>query len=268
MRNVLVFAASISVVVAVLSLVIVPDVLANRYELEQKAKVAADTSGLVAGNFKESKNGDWTFYAESLANDNQTMKNIFIEIHRQDRPMIFRAQQGQFEIDDNSGDKFLVLKNGYRYQGEAGQQDFIIAKFETHNLLVEKGGDKQVREKHKSLPTSILWDRASNKDLSELQWRIATAVMTIVLCLFAIKLSDTGPRKGRYAGFFPAILLYIVYSNLLAVNKTWIDKGVLTPWLGSVWVHVVMLLILWALLNQRKLLLMVSAYKQAKGKAI
>jgi lipopolysaccharide export system permease protein len=268
MRNVLVFAASISVVVAVLSLVIVPDVLANRYELEQKAKVAADTSGLVAGNFKESKNGDWTFYAESLANDNQTMENIFIEIHRQDRPMIFRAQQGQFEIDDNSGDKFLVLKNGYRYQGEAGQQDFIIAKFETHNLLVEKGGDKQVREKHKSLPTSILWDRASNKDLSELQWRIATAVMTIVLCLFAIKLSDTGPRKGRYAGFFPAILLYIVYSNLLAVNKTWIDKGVLTPWLGSVWVHVVMLLILWALLNQRKLLLMVSAYKQAKGKAI
>lgn len=266
MRNVLIFSVSIGLFVALLSLVIVPDVLSGRYELEQKAKIAADTSGLVAGNFKESKDGEWTFYAEGLANDSQTMESVFIQIHRQDRPMIFRAEQGHFEIDDNTGDKYLVLQKGFRYQGQAGERDFIIAEFETHNLLIEKGGEQQVREKHKSLPTAFLWQRGTNKDWAEIQWRIATAVMTVILCLFAIKLSNAGPRKGRYAGFFPAILLYIVYSNLLAVNKSWVEKGVVAPWLGSVWIHLLMIIVLLVILNQRKLLRLWSVYKQSKGK--
>lgn len=264
-RNVAAFSIVVALLVAILSLSVVPHVLSGRHELEQKAKIAADTSGLIAGNFKESRSGEWTFYSEGLANDDQTMESVFIEIHREDKPMIFRAEQGRFEIDNKTGNKYLVLDNGYRYQGNAGDKDFIIAQFETHNLLVEKGQKGHVAERHKSLPTLMLWERGQQQDLAEIQWRASAAVMTIILCLFAITLSKTGPRKGRYAGFFPAIVLYIIYSNLLGLNKAWVAKGAIAPWLGAIWIHLLMIIVLLALFNRQKIYYFWLDYKKQKG---
>ena len=267
MRNVAVFSVVIALIVAMLSLLIVPNVLSGRHELEQKAKMAADTSGLVAGSFKESRDGSWTFYSEGLSNDQQKMDSVFIEIHRGERPLVFRAKQGRFEIEQQTGNKYLILDNGYRYEGQAGDKDFIIAEFETHSLLVEKGEEKQIRERHKALPTAELWARGDNKDLAEIQWRISAAVMTVVLCFFAMHFANVGPRQGRYAGLFPAVLLYIVYSNLLGVTRAWVAKGAVVPWLGGVWVHVLMIMVLVVLFNQQRLRRMWLQYQQDKGTA-
>jgi lipopolysaccharide export system permease protein len=265
MRNVAIFSVSIALIVAMLSLVIVPNVLSGRYELEQKAKMAADTSGLVAGSFKESRDGSWTFYSQGLSNDQEMMESVFIEIHRGDRPLVFRAKQGRFDIDEKTGDKYLILDDGYRYDGQAGDKDFVIAEYETHSLLVEKGEEKQVRERHKTLPTADLWARGDNKDIAEVQWRVSAAIMTVVLCFFAMRFAKTGPRQGRYAGIFPAILLYIVYSNLLGVSRAWVAKGELSPWFGGVWVHLLMITVLLVLFNQQKLSQLWGQYKLKKG---
>ena len=265
MRNVAIFSVSIALIVAMLSLMIVPNVLSGRYELEQKAKMAADTSGLVAGSFKESRDGTWTFYSQGLSNDDQKMESVFIEIHRGARPLVFRAKHGRFDIDAKTGNKYLILDEGYRYEGQAGDKDFVIAEFETHSLLVEKGEEKQVREHHKSLPTADLWARGDNKDIAEVQWRISAAIMTVVLCFFAMNFAKTGPRKGRYAGLFPAILLYIIYSNLLGVSRAWVAKGVLSPWLGGLWVHLLMIIVLLVLFHQQNLSHLWGQYKLKKG---
>jgi lipopolysaccharide export system permease protein len=253
MRNVGLFAATVAVIVSLLSLAIVPDVLAGRYQLEQKAKIAADTTGLVAGSFKESRDGSWTFYSQGLTNDKQKMENVFIEIHKGKRPLIFRAEQGQFDIDPATGNKYLILEDGYRYEGQAGDKDYVIAEFESHTLLVEKGGEKQTHERHKSLPTKQLWARGEDKDLAEIQWRIAAPIMTVVLCFFAMVFAESGLRKGRYAGLLPGILSYIIYSNLLGVTRAWVAKGVLPIWLGGIWVHVFMIVVLILLFNRQKI---------------
>lgn len=253
MRNVGLFAAIVGIIVGVLSLMIVPDILSGRYELEQKAKMAADTTGLVAGSFKESRDGSWTFYSQALTNDKQRMENVFIEIHKGKRPLVFRAKYGRFNIDSATGNKYLILNEGFRYEGQAGDKDYVIAEFDSHSLLVEKGGEKQTRERHKSLPTALLWDRAEEKDLAEIQWRIAAPIMTIILCFFAMIFADAGPRKGRYAGLLPAILIYIVYSNLLGVTRAWVAKGLVPIWFGSIWVHGLMILLLILLFNRQKI---------------
>jgi lipopolysaccharide export system permease protein len=253
MRNVGLFSGSIAVIVALLSLIVVPDVLSGRYELEQKAKIAADTTGLVAGSFKESRDGSWTFYSQGLTNDKQKMENVFIEIHKVERPLIFRAEQGRFDIDPTTGNKYLILDNGYRYEGQAGDKDYVIVEFVSHSLLVEKGGEKQTRERHKSLPTGQLWERGRDKDLAEIQWRIAMPIMAVVLCFYAMVFADAGPRKGRYAGLLPAVLTYIIYSNLLGVTRAWIAKGVLPVWFGSIWVHLLMIVVLLLLFNKQKI---------------
>jgi len=253
LRNVVIFSGGMAIITAVLALLIVPDVLSGRYEIEQKAKIAANTTGLVAGSFKESQNGDWTFYSQQLSEDKTHMENIFIEIHRDEKPLIFRAERGRFDIESESGDKYLVLEDGYRYEGNPGDLDFRIAEYKTHSMLIERGESVQVREKHKSLPTAVLWERGEPQDLAEIQWRVSSAVMTIILSVIAITLAHTGPRQGRYAGFFPAVLVYVIYSNLLGVTRAWVEKGDLVPWFGAIWVHLLMIGIMLTLQNRVKL---------------
>jgi lipopolysaccharide export system permease protein len=262
MRNVLLFAGVVALVVAVLALLVVPDVLSQRYDLEQRAKITANTTGLMAGSFKESRDDEWTFYSQGLSPDKQFMENVFIEIHREPKPLIFRSETGHFEIDSQTGDKFLVLEKGYRYEGEAGDQNFTIAQFGSHSLLVEKGEDGQVRERHKSMPTGELLARGEPRDIAEVQWRTSAALMTLILCLMAISLANAGPRQGRYAGFLPAVLIYIIYSNLLGVNRAWVSKGDITPWLGAIWVHLLMVGVLLILLNRPKIRRFFSHYRQ------
>ncbi len=252
-RNVLVFTGLMAIIVGLLALSIVPDVLSGRYQLEQKAKVTANTTGLVAGSFKESQKGDWTFYSQGVSEETGQLQNVFIEIQRQPKPLIFRAERGHFEVDPRSGDKYLILEDGYRYEGDAGDLDFVIAEYASHSLLVEKGGQQQYREKAKATATSVLWERGSNEDLAEIQWRISSAVMTVILGLLAMTLAHAGPRQGRYAGLLPAVLVYIVYSNLLGVTRAWVEKGEIVPWLGLIWVHLLMLLIWWLLSNRQPL---------------
>jgi lipopolysaccharide export system permease protein len=265
MRNVLLFAGTIAVIVAVLSLFVVPGVLSDRYELQEKAKISANTTGLIAGSFKESEDGDWTFYSQGLSANKQFMENVFIEIDREDKPLIFRSETGHFEIDSQTGDKFLVLEEGYRYEGKAGDQDFTIAQFGSHSLLIEKGQEGEVRERHKAMATSDLLARGEARDLAEVQWRTAAALMTLLLCLSAIPLANAGPRQGRYAGFVPAVLIYIIYSNLLGVNRAWVAKGDIPVWLGGVWVHVLMLVVLLLLLNRQTLRRFLSRYQQKQS---
>jgi lipopolysaccharide export system permease protein len=264
-KNVLIFSGSVAVCVGALSLYIIPSVLTESYNIEQRSKMAADTSGLIAGNFKESRDGTWTFYSQSLTDDKQGMENVFIEIHKSEKPMVFRAKQGHFEIDPRNGNKYLVLEDGYRYQGEAGDQDFIIAHFESHNMLIEKGGEQQIRERHKALPTGELWQRGTSGDFAEIQWRFSSVLMTMILCLLAVKIANSGPRKGRYAGFFPAILVYVIYSNLLGVTRSWVSKGSIDPWLGATWVHILMLVFLYILFNRYKVSQFVNRVMRVKG---
>jgi lipopolysaccharide export system permease protein len=265
MRNVLLFAGTIALIVAVLSLFVVPGVLSDRYELQEKAKISANTTGLIAGSFKESEDGDWTFYSQGLSANKQFMENVFIEIEREDKPLIFRSETGHFEIDSQTGDKFLVLEDGYRYEGKAGDQDFTIAQFASHSLLIEKGQEGEVRERHKAMPTAELLQRGQPRDIAEVQWRTAAALMTLLLCLAAIPLANAGPRQGRYAGFVPAVLIYIIYSNLLGVNRAWVAKGEIPLWLGGVWVHILMLIVLLLLLNRQTLRRYLSRFKQHKS---
>lgn len=260
-RNVVVFSGAVAIIVGMLAFVLVPNALSSRYELEQHAKVAADTSGLVSGTFKESRNGDWTFYSQNLSDDKESMENIFIEIHRDDRrPLIFRAERGKFDIDAATGDKYLILEQGYRYEGQAGDRNFTIAEYASHSLLIEKGEKSQARERHKALSTTTLWQRGQQRDLAELQWRASSVIMTIILSLMAINLAKAAPRQGRYVGFFPAILIYIIYSNLLGVTRAWVSKGVIAPWLGAVWVHLLMIMVLLLMFNWSK----IRAYRARK----
>ena len=82
-----------------------------------------------------------------------------------------------------------------------------------------------------------------------MQWRLTVPVATLIIAMLALPLSQTSPRSGRYANLAWAILLYLVYSNLLSLGKNWIIKERVPAWIVTWWVHIVALILLFILLK-------------------
>jgi len=67
-------------------------------------------------------------------------------------------------------------------------------------------------------------------------------VTLLVLTILAVPLAKTEPRKGRFAGIASAVLVYLIYANLLAAGRGWLERGELPAAVGLWWVHGVFLL--------------------------
>jgi len=87
------------------------------------------------------------------------------------------------------------------------------------------------------LPTSELMKSDDPRMLGELQWRIASVVITLALGLMAVPLARLRPRQGRYARVIWGVLLYAVYANLLIASRTMLERGDSPAWLGLWWAH-------------------------------
>ena len=84
--------------------------------------------------------------------------------------------------------------------------------------------------------------------MAEFQWRLSMPLSVLVLSFLAIPLSRVRPRVGRFKQILPAILIYVVYVNMLFVSRTWLVDGFIAVLIGFWWVHVLIFstaLLLW-----------------------
>ena len=73
----------------------------------------------------------------------------------------------------------------------------------------------------------------------------------LVLALLAVPISHSQPRQGRYARLLLALLVYIIYVNLLGAGRSMIGSGALASWAGLWWAHLLPLLLAWWLLRRQ-----------------
>ncbi len=106
----------------------------------------------------------------------------------------------------------------------------------------------------KSLPTLDLLHNPNPVYRGELAWRIGLPLSALVLALLAIPLSFVNPRAGRSLNLVLAILVYMIYNNVLSIAQAWISQQRISMPLGLWGVHATMLLIL-AMLFFRRLTL-------------
>lgn len=85
-------------------------------------------------------------------------------------------------------------------------------------------------------------------DIAELQWRLAAPAAIFVLTLLAVPLARSSPREGRYGRLALAVLVYIVFANLLGVARVWVERGVVGAWPGLWWVHALFVVVALAML--------------------
>jgi lipopolysaccharide export system permease protein len=91
----------------------------------------------------------------------------------------------------------------------------------------------------------------SSRNLGELSWRVGLPASALILCLLAIPLSFVNPRAGRSMNIVLAILVYMVYSNLLSIMQATIAQDRINVFAGMWGVHAGMLVLLTLMFYRR-----------------
>lgn len=252
-RPFLFLATIAALMLAALAFYLSPWAKARSHQLERQAHAVAQISVLTPGRFKLLSGGKGVFYAGGLAPDGKTLSHVFAEIDEGENPVVLTSAHGQLRFKPATGERHLVLAKGERYAGKPGRLDWTRTHFASADLLIRPpqtqpaaGGDLS------RLPTSALLARDDAGARAAFEWRIAQPLTVLVLLLIAVPLAHSRPRSGRYARLVPAILIYIVYFNLLGVARVWAGKGHLALWWVPALAAAVGFVLLWRQYGRRR----------------
>jgi lipopolysaccharide export system permease protein len=230
------FAAVIALGLAWLVFVQVPQADGQVQLLRQSALKEAQFGQLDAGRFKAFSGGDAVFYAERVDAEG-VLHNVFVQRESAGRVEVALADTATYSKAAPNGAHLVTLFNGRRYEGVPGRDDFRVIEFREHGIPISTPTDVAGTQDPDTKPTRDLLGSDAPSDIAQLQYRTSTPLMALVLTLVAVPLSRLRPRQGRYARVGFAIVVYVVYSNLLSAAKVWLEKGDLPPVVGVWWVH-------------------------------
>lgn len=200
------------------------------------------------GRFHSLHSDRLVFYVAGSSMDRTELKHIFIadepkEQGEDHNRSFLTASTGKVITDPETGATYLKLMEGQRYHGTPGEQDYSVLTFENYQRLIEGKTTPEGVYFHRTMPTSMLWSSRSPSNHAELQWRLSLPLAAPLLALLALPLSRTTPRAGRFSRVFVAIVICIVYFNLLTVSKRWVASEHLAPEIGVWWVHLLLLVV-------------------------
>lgn len=204
------------------------------------------------GVFNEIKDGGGGFfYVEQVNKDDASLINIFMSKQEAGRYGVLVASNGYQYVDEDTGDKFLVFKNGTRYEGTPGNSDYRILNFESYAVRIEPRLPAAPITGHDAMPAWQLFGLHDRNAQAEWQWRLAKPISLVLLAVLAMVFAYTDARRGRYTGLFVAILIYFLYSNILGVGNILLKQGRVPPVVGLWWVHLLFLALAVYLLQRR-----------------
>ncbi len=213
----------------------------QHYKDQQKSGDMAIV-GLTPGKFIEAGEGGLVVYVERLSKDNTRLFNIFVQHRQQNRLGIVRADEGYRYRDAKTGDTFLVLERGVRYDGEPGELAYRITHFGKYGIRIAKSEEKEQSIKPRSRSTAEIWASTDLDSRVEFQSRLSVVLAVPVFALLTLPLSHSRPRQGMAGKLVLALLIYFFFTNLQALSGAWMNKGITPPWIGRWWVHLLMLL--------------------------
>ena len=229
---------------SVLALGLLPSLIMQGKLIQLHAEQRADVAGISAGRFKESDSGEVIFYTEGLTKESLQMEGVFVQNRRPEGLNWISAARGHRKLDDETGIRYLVLEDGYLYEGEPGRADFRVTSFSEYGVRMSTTGEELSYRKPVAQPTLTLWRSADPRFQAEFHWRIAYPLSALLFALLALPLSYAKPRQGRFTKLLVAIVVYLFYANLLIVGKSWLEHESLPMAVGLWWVHLAMVLLL------------------------
>lgn len=218
-------------------------------ELRSRAEVESDISGIAAGKFREFSQGEMVVYVEGLDTERNVMSNVFLQSRQEDELGVLNAAHARYLTRADTGSRYVLFENGSRYVGEPGDLDYQIINYRTYAVLLEQGEPAGAAGRLETLPTTDLLGSDQIGHKAELQWRLSFVIATIMLAIFALAINRFTARDSRYLSIFICILVYLIYSNLLSLSRTLLQRGDVPAYIGLWWVHLLLLAIIVILIN-------------------
>jgi len=125
------------------------------------------------------------------------------------------------------------------FVAETGDGEFLVVGFAEHGIPIRPEEEDERVAVAAAKPTAELLASPALADRAELHWRFSLPLSVLVLGVLAVPLSRTAPREGRFARFGMALLIYMIYTNLLSIGRVWLERGVVDDRMGLWWVHAI-----------------------------
>ena len=205
---------------------------------EQRARTAFEA--LNPGLFNVFDRDSRVVYAESVSEDRGTLADVFISDYRPGQPVAtVWAREGRQYLDERTGSRFLMLRDGRRYLGGGGARNYRVTTFDTLSQRIAEDRRPLRRPDEDAVSTPALWKRGDAAAVAELHWRAALPVFCLVSTLLALGMARAGPRQGRFARVVPAVLVLLAYYFLLLAVRRALAEGALPLPVGLWPVHAV-----------------------------
>ena len=235
---VLTLTSVIALVLAWFSLWLNPDATARIDAIKRKAQQEVQLGALEPGRFMSPDNGATVIYPRAVV-ENEARDVFLFDRQRGDRVVTTLAQRAARTVDPSTGDIAFVLRDGRRYEGVPGTNEFLVVEFDEGRIPIRPRDKEEAAASVLSKPTAALLESGLPADRAELESRLSYPIMVLVLAMLAVPLSRSAPREGRYAKVGIGLLVYIVYFNVLLIARVWVEHRVTPEWAGLWWVHAI-----------------------------
>jgi len=211
-------AAVVAINVAIFSLGLTPQGARKVSNIINEQDTLTEFDTLTAGRFLTMRGTGRVTYVEELQDERSKLRGVFIAAtDNNNETSLLVAQKGHQQLTAN-GDRYLILQNGARYDGNLGFNNYRITQFDTYGILVSRPAIK-ANKQLENISTRKLLINFDRHAQIELYWRISLAILTLVITTIAVPLAKVNPRQGRFVKILPAILLYMMYlTAVISVN--------------------------------------------------
>jgi lipopolysaccharide export system permease protein len=241
-RPVVLVTLPVVAIVAAASLWLAPAGARISRDMIETANRSFLVAGLEAGRFLELPGRAGILYVGELSADGTRFGQLFVQTERDGRLDVVTARDGEMFFGQDTS-RFLRLYDGFRVEGTPASKDFRLLRFEQNELRIPDREIEGEADAIEARATRVLLAQTDAGARAELNWRIATPLLTLVLGFMAAPLGRGEPRQARYGRILAAVLIYINAMTLLMLGKGWLATGALPVWVALWWVLLPMALL-------------------------
>jgi lipopolysaccharide export system permease protein len=252
MKGLVFFWLAVTVIDASLSMLVSPWAKASFSYVKSISDATSELEKIPVGEFKEiDSDRKLTIYVSRISKTDGLMHDIYIQQQKPDgTQVVMRADSALHETDAVSKQRYLVLRNGFRYEGVPGTANFRVVKFKKIGIHLRQKAITASTSAFSEKTMRELWGSQELGALAELHWRLHLPLSTLLLSLLAVLLSRTSRSQGQYSKIMGAVVIFIGVNYLMGAVRSWIENGLLIASVGFWIVQCALLLLLWLLISR------------------
>jgi lipopolysaccharide export system permease protein len=193
----------------------------------------SDMARVAPGQFQSSADGKRVFFIDSTSDTQKTGRNVFMVMTDSARESVVTAKEGRVEID--KGQRYLLLDQGERVQTDLITGAKTLSSFVQARLLLGEAPDpSRVNVDLRATSTPALLLHTEREARGELVWRVGLIWACLNMVLSGLSLASGNARRHSSWNLVNALLLFVVYFNLINLSQNWVARGKMS-WPVSLW---------------------------------